>query len=381
MSKLPVLLLLAAFGLTAFAATPVPVEKHVTVAQVEQLLTAAHHQRDTKVAKQLAGLEMTERVTSLRLSRWQADFPGTKTREALLALADASAFLDLPAADIPSIAMPDDAMRKQILSRTIEYVRTTIHQLPNLSATRSTTHFDDSPVMVTENGGVFDMASGPGQYGPRIPITLTKSGPRLLHGVSMAAILVTYLNGLEVKDAASGKRRGPRYQEMGLTTSGEFGPVLSIAAGDAVRGKVFWGHWEQGASGPLAVLRYSVPQEISHYAVSFGVVGKDSKPQFPAYQGEIAVDPTNGTILRLTMESELNPPHQTFKSSIVVEYGPVTIGNRDYICPIKSEALSKLTNSSTDAQRAVTETGYLTFLNDVSFSQYHVFRADARILP
>ena len=378
MSKLPVLLLLAAFGSTAFAATPVPVEKHVTVAQVEQLLTAAHHQRDMQVAKQLAGLEMTERVTSLRLSRWQADFPGARTREALLALADASAFLDLPAADIPSIAMPDDATRKQILSRTIQYVRTTIHQLPNLSATRSTTHIDDSPVMVTEN--MLALLPGRSWY-TSAPPTSPSSGPRLLHGVSMAAILVTYLNGLEVKDAASGKRRGPRYQEMGLTTSGEFGPVLSIAAGDAVRGKVFWGHWEQGASGPLAVLRYSVPQEISHYAVSFGVVGKDSKPQFPAYQGEIAVDPTNGTILRLTMESELNPPHQTFKSSIVVEYGPVTIGNRDYICPIKSEALSKLTNSSTDAQGAVTETGYLTFLNDVSFSQYHVFRADARILP
>jgi hypothetical protein len=377
-SKLPVLLLLAAFGSTAFAATPVPVEKHVKVAQVEQLLTVAHHQRDMKVAKQLAGLEMTERVTSLRLSRWQADFAGAQTREALLALADASAFLDLPAADIPSIAMPDEATRKQILSRVIEYVRTTIHQLPNFFATRSTTHFDDTPVMVKMTSVIM---SGSGKFAGNSVTTSASPGLRLLHGVSMAAILVTYLNGLEVEDAAAGKHRGPRYQEMGLTTSGEFGPVLSIAIGDAIRGRVFWGHWEQGASGALAVLRYSVPQEISHYSVAFGVVGNDSKPQFPAYHGEIAVDPTNGTILRLTMESELNPPHQTFKSSIVVEYGPVTIGNRDYICPIKSEALSKVTNSSTDEKGAVTETGYLTFLNDVSFTQYHVFRADARILP
>lgn len=74
-------------------------------------------------------------------------------------------------------------------------------------------------------------------------------------------------------------------------------------------------------------------EKISHYAVSLGVAGKENKPQFPAYHGEIAVDPANGTILRLTIESELNPPHQTFKFSIVVEYAPVTIGNRDYICP------------------------------------------------
>lgn len=378
MSKLPLLLLLAAFGGTAIAATPARVEKHVTVAQVEQLLAAVHHQRDANVAKLITALEMTERVTSLRLSKWQADFPGTQTRQALLALADASAFLDLPAADLPSIAMPDDATRKQILSRTIEYVKTTIHQLPNFSATRSTTHFDDSPVMVTMSSVIL---FGEGKHASNSVTTATSPGPRQMHGVSVAAFPVTYLNGLEVEDAATGKSKEPRYQEMGLTTSGEFGPVLSIAVGDAIRGKVFWGHWEQGASGPVAVLRYSVPQEISHYSVALGVVGTDSKPQFPAYHGEIAVDPTNGAILRLTMESELDQPHQTFKSSIVVEYGPVAIGNRDYICPIKSEALSKLTNFSADAKGAVTETGYLTFLNDVSFTQYHVFRADARILP
>jgi hypothetical protein len=363
------------------AGTPAPVDNHVTVAQVEQILSAAHHQRDAKVAKLLAGLEMTQRVTSLRLARWQADFPGTQTREALLALADASAFLDLPAGDIPSIPMPDDATRRQILSRTIEYVKTTIHQLPNFSATRSTTHFDDAPVMVTENGGVFDLASGPGQVGPRVPIAITKTGPRLLHGISIVAIPVTYLNGLEVEDTVVGKSKGPHYQAMGLSTSGEFGPVLSTTVGDALRGKVVWRRWEQGARGPVAVLGYSVPQEISRYSVSLGVVGTDGKSQFPAYFGEIAVDPLNGSILRLTMESELHPPHQTFKSSIVVEYGPVTIGSRDYICPIKSEALSKLTNFGTDANGAVIETGYLTFLNDVSYTQYHVFRAEAHILP
>ncbi len=381
MSKLPVLLLLAAFGSTAFAATPVPVEKLVTVAQVDQLLATEHKQRDSKLAKELSDLKLTERVSSVRLSKWEAECPGEHTRDALMALADASAFLDLPPAEIPPIAMPDAAEREHILNRTIEYVKTTIHQLPNFSATRSTTHFDDAPTMVTENTGMFSLFSGPGQRGPTMPTTLTKSGPRLLHRVSKSAFLVTYLNGLEVEDAAAGERKGTRYQEMGMTTSGEFGPVLSIAIGEAIRGKVFWGHWEQGASGPVAVLRYLVPQEISHFAVSFGVVGKDSTQQFPAYHGEIAVDPTNGAILRLTMESELTPPHQTFNSSLVVEYGPVTIGDRDYICPIKSWALSKLTNFSADQKGAVTVTGYLTFLNDVSFTNYHLFRADVRILP
>ena len=48
------------------AATP------ITVAELEQLLAAAHGQSDGKVAKQLSDLELTERASSIRLARWEA---------------------------------------------------------------------------------------------------------------------------------------------------------------------------------------------------------------------------------------------------------------------------------------------------------------------
>ena len=100
MARLALLLLLAGAALPAFAA------KRVTVAELEQLLAAAHGKTDGRVAAQLADLELTERVASATLARWEAALPGRHAREALVALADRSAFLDLPAAELPDSAAP-----------------------------------------------------------------------------------------------------------------------------------------------------------------------------------------------------------------------------------------------------------------------------------
>jgi hypothetical protein len=371
-SKLLLLSLLAAISTTALAAT------HATVEQVEQLLASVHNQPDAKVAKKLIGLELTERVSSARLSRWQVAFSGRHTREALLALADASAFLNLPSADVPSLAMPDPAARQQILSRTIDYVRTTIHKLPNFSARRSTTHFEESSTERLVAQG--NLNNSPGFYSTSHSRTPMPSTSQSLRVVDKSAIVVTYRDGHEV--AARAKyERNPGSPKMGLTTSGEFGPILSTVIGDALRSKIYWGHWEQGTTGPLAVLRYAVPQAESHYSVLVGFVGADDKPQLPPYHGEITVDPTNGTILRLTLVSELERSGETFAASILVEYGPVTIGNDTYVCPLRGVALSKVPQAGTDGIAGLEIIPSKTFLNDVSFTQYHVFRADARILP
>jgi hypothetical protein len=54
-------------------------------------------------------------------------------------------------------------------------------------------------------------------------------------------------------------------------------------------------------------------------------------------------------------------------AEILVEYGPVELGGKTYICPLKSVAFS---------QELV-----LGWLNHVVFDQYHVYHATARILP
>ncbi|HEY6376959.1 MAG TPA: hypothetical protein VIX90_15675, partial [Edaphobacter sp.] len=139
MRKLPFILLLVGIVLPAFAS------KHVTVEQLEQALTAAHGKPDAEIARELSDLELTERLSTATLSRLEKDLPGTETRQALIALADFSAFLDLPTEEIPDLAKPDIPVQRQLMAQTIDYVGKTISKLPNFFATRATIHFEDTP--------------------------------------------------------------------------------------------------------------------------------------------------------------------------------------------------------------------------------------------
>jgi hypothetical protein len=87
--------------LFTLACTAVPAlgAKRITVAQLEQTLVSVHAEPDAKVASQLSNLELTERLSAARLARLEADLPGEKARQELMILADASAFLNLPATD------------------------------------------------------------------------------------------------------------------------------------------------------------------------------------------------------------------------------------------------------------------------------------------
>jgi hypothetical protein len=87
---------------------------------------------------------MGERIDTATLSRWQADAPGNHTLDALLQLADASAFLDLPS-EIVDRPPPDTTNIHQIIGRTIDYPGKVLPNLPNLMAMRNTTYFEDSP--------------------------------------------------------------------------------------------------------------------------------------------------------------------------------------------------------------------------------------------
>jgi hypothetical protein len=383
--RLVFLLLLAWLGPAALAGT------RVTVQQLDQLLTTLHKQPDGKVAKQLFGLELTERASSLRLERWQADFPGKRTREALLALADASAFLDLPASEILPMDALDADEQDWTFSLAIECAANMNHELPNFVARRTTTHFSDRPP-----DALYPYLSDTEAYSSQADATPPIS--RALYLADKTVVLVTYRDGHEVKQSGApegGELDAQRIFE--LTTSGELGPFVGNVIGGTVDGQVSWGHWEQGASGPLAVLRYAVPQPMSHYIVQFGWSPGMShwawtEPQTPAYHGEIAVDPESGAILRLTLEAELKPPYQGFKYALVVEYGSVTIGDLTCICPIKGAALSRMaissrlslvaasSHSGTETQNS-TNTRLVTFLNDTAFTEYHVLNSDTRKLP
>jgi hypothetical protein len=300
------------------------VTARITGEQLEQTLSAARGEPDGKVAARLSRTEVSDRLSAATLARCEAYLTGPRAKEALLALADQSAFLDPPAAEMPALPMPDAESRQAMMALTVSYVTKAIHQLPNLFATRTTSTFQDD-------------------------LQIEKP----LHPAGRYKASILYRNGDESLHPQLFQSKPP-----GMTTSGEFGPVLGTALLDAAQGKLVWSHWEQGLAGPEAVFRYVVTADRSHYMV---------EQQAVAYEGEIAIDPGTGTIFRLVLRGDVESINPKLSAEILVEYGPVELGGKTYICPLKSVAFS---------QELV-----LGWLNHVVFDQYHVYHATARILP
>jgi VWFA-related protein len=385
MRKLILCIVLAAIALPVYAA------KRVTVAQLEAMLNASKGKPDAEVAHNLSDLELTERLSSTLLLHWKASLPGEKSQEALLALSDESQFLDPPAAEIPATAAPDFAAQRQIMSLVVRYISKTLPQLPNIFATQEAAYFQDSP----------QVFAGTMQFS-------TTRQPLHLLGRSRAT--VRYSDGREVveEEPADGKKAD--FAEQGLKARGEFGAILSLALLDAAQNKLVWGHWEQGATGLVAVFNYDVPQEKSHYEVDYCCVpdpgGKRMQPfhQMAGYHGQITVDPATGNILRLMLEAELKAGDPVSRAGILVEYAPVEIGGKIYICPEKSISLSKAQTTSfvkglppnntikagqglvvsLDSSQPPSSTLVLgpprQFLNDVTYGGYHIFRTEAHVL-
>lgn len=363
----------ALVALTAASSNSSAVQK-LSVAQLEESIASGSGKTDAELAQQLSGFELNERLSSMRLRQLSANLSGEKSRDALLLLADKSAFLPPPSAEISAQPTPDAAARRQMLVKLVNYVNTTLRLLPNLIASRETTGFEDRPAEdALEATGTVSYAYQP------------------LHVVGKSTAMVTFRDRKEVvEDSGKSSRQGQPIG--GLTTSGEFGPILSTVLGDALKGKIRWARWEQSAKLTLAVFHYQVPEDKSNYHVQFCCVvnGYDSSGQpelqpfdeKAGYQGEIRFDLADGTISRMTLEADLPPRALVSIAGIMVEYGPTEIAGKGYMCPVKS--VSTLQVHVYQPHGMYSRTDYRgpakTFLNDAVFGRYRRFGSETRIL-
>ncbi len=209
---------------------PAGIER-VTVSQLEQALQTMHANSDAEVAQRLTSMELTERLSTARLPTLQALLKGKKSQRVLLALADESVFLALPAEEIPSIAPPEAAAQRLMISQTVDYVNKTIPKLPNFLATRTTVQYHQTPL---ESGETWK----------------TAVGDQSLHPVETSKAPVRFLNGKEVvgDEATRGKPQKPGI----LDTVGTFGPIMAtVLVGATSPSSVLnWSHWEKGVNGP-----------------------------------------------------------------------------------------------------------------------------------
>jgi len=375
------LLALVSLALPAFATTP------VTVEQLEQALAASKAWPDKEAALRLTTMELTERLSKARYEHLKTAVPGEKTQLALLALADASAFLNLPAADTLKLPAPDQAAQGRIVSKAADFVMATIPKMPDFYASRTITRFQDLKV----------------SYGMDEPVVVANEG---FHFVDRVGATVTYRNGREVVEPPAGKKPGSSVtSSTGLINWGVFGPLLGLVMTDVMKGKIGWGHWEQGPTGPMAVFRYAVAEDRSTYTIRYCCFRAETGEmrQFeaaPAYHGELAIDPATGAIYRLVLKTDLQPELPMEKIDVVVDYGPVEIGGKTYVCPVESTSISRAEAQifhgnwfyvdrkgkpdTAGLKKKHTETvsqPIVTAINDVVFENYHQFRAEMRILP
>jgi hypothetical protein len=370
--------------LAMFVAIALPAGARMTVAQLEQVLTKARfaHKSDAEVVRQIRPLELSERLTEASLDRLTANLaPGPQTVQALQLLADQSAFLDPPASELPAIAPPGDITQQQMLDAARSYGAQTLSRLPNVLPTRTTNRNDDSPQELTKNAW---------------PV---RAGLHLV-GTSSQEISVRDDQGTLSPAAASAARQEQAHN--GLTSWGEFGPMLAMILTDTAKGKVSWSHWEQAAAGPVAVFNFSVPRASSHFQVngsipqhapvetrsvtmpgSFGLQpGLDVSRTtifhiLPGYHGSLWLDPATGTILRISVQAELKDRDPVKRSDVLVEYGPVLINGRSFVCPVRSLAFRMNPIDPNDTSGAAP----LLMLNETLFTGYRRFASTVRILP
>jgi VWFA-related protein len=209
--------------------------RRVTVEQLEQQLKGLHGKSDRDVAHSLSSLELTERLSQTKLSLWMADFRGAKTRESLVALADASAFLAPPAVEIPSNAPPNTSEQREMVSLADAYLNEAIPKLPNFFATRTTVRLEETPKH-DESGATIE-------YQPP------------LHMAERSTERVLYRRGHEVVDTEGAKQTKPKSYEPYLATYGTFGPILGAASDAVVASTEFgWSNWEREGDRVHAVL-------------------------------------------------------------------------------------------------------------------------------
>jgi hypothetical protein len=89
-------------------------------------------------------------------------------------------------------------------------------------------------------------------------------------------------------------------------------------------------------------------------------------------------------VINADLDEERDPDVPLIRSQLLVEYGPVELGGKTYICPLRSVTISR-----GRSERELFEWGMVfhlyryfeTMINDVTFDGYYKFGSESRILP
>ena len=242
-----------------------------------------------------------------------------------------------------------------------------LRRLPNFFATRTTVHYAGVPADMNKN-----------------PLMMRVGIFR--EGTSTREI--TFRNGDEMTDPMKEKPAEPAL-ESGLESWGEFGPQPVMILADVTQSTASFHHWEKTPTGLVAVFRYSVPRLGSHYDVNYKCPTNEPFHDNPAYHGSFSIDPATGALMRITLETESQPNDPISHIASIIEYSPMVIGERSYICPVRSLATMVEESNACSARHHNPKLAQpILMVNETSFTDYHrlgstshIFGADTPAPP
>jgi VWFA-related protein len=199
------------------------------------------------------------------------------------------------------------------------------------------------------------------------------------------------------KKSRSKDATGPPTSEsavLGMSSWGDFGPILAVVLLDAANGKLDWARWETEDGKPVAVFQFAVDRAASHYHVNYCCEASSGTVDYknpsansrtlsvvalkPGYHGRLEVDPDTGAVLRISVEADLRKEDPIQRASLMVEYAPVQIGAGKFFCPKRSVSIT-YSRTEYELHGTIESTNRLQ-LNDVEFTGYHRFGSEATLI-
>ena len=213
------------------------------------------------------------------------------------------------------------------------------------------------------NGGPSGIGSGPArwQHVDTIEEQLTYFGRQESYKLEK-------ING---KRAASGQPRAP-----GLSSNGEFGSTLDGVFEPVTQAEFSFKRWETLRGRAVAVFSYRVPAARSLADLSAGaahvVVG---------YHGLVYADRETNAVLRLTTEAE--PPADFPLQGVthVLDYGAVTISEKQFVLPLRGEMQSRVSEdfARSGRQDPSGRGRQLLMRNTIDFREYRKYTAESEL--
>jgi hypothetical protein len=358
------------FVLILMLATPAWAVRKTTVGQLEELLRSLQQAKksDAEVASELKQVELSEELTRATMNTLVSSVPGRLSLEQMYVLEARSADLVPPASDLPATPAPDAATQQAIVAKAEAYVRGSYDQLPLLTATKATLRFQDNVEAVAASSGVVGSAT-------EVDTTPAFSNPAMfVHYMNAAVATVESEHGAEKPPAQKDKTPWGQNKMIALEEPDPNLGAVFQEARDA--GTIQWLRWELVNGRQVAVFsfaarktskltldvccfpnlnqtgvaRFYTPLTASAVAGdeaapggAGGVTGNfqtttywhDYKASVP-YHGEFFIDPETGIVVRMITAAELNPSEVVHQVDTRIDYGPVKIGNKVLVAPVRT---------------------------------------------